>query len=356
VFRKLLAIAGTIIMLALSQLAVAQTAIVVSATPSSPVAPATVTLSVSAAPGSAPVAVTQVEYFRGKTSLGIALNAPFSLTVPDMAAGTYTIIAKAKTTDASNPVVQSAPLSLTVGTPIGAASANFIHTDQLNTPRAIANGSGNLVWQWDSDPFGKDAANEQPAGQGPLAFNSRFPGQQFDQETGLHYNYYRDYDPALGRYVESDPIGLDGGINTYGYVEGDPLGKSDFYGLQSDGTRIYVPCPPWGCLGLPKAADPVSGAPISNVMDEDRGRGRESSSRSRSRDRTRDCPPDKEECERQWREARLQCRARIYEQMEQAAGRRKKRSVKGVTGGYTDVEECARGLVSEECGGNKKRY
>jgi RHS repeat-associated protein len=236
VFRKLLAIAGTIIMLALSQLAVAQTAIVVSATPSSPVAPATVTLSVSAAPGSAPVAVTQVEYFRGKTSLGIALNAPFSLTVPDMAAGTYTIIAKAKTTDASNPVVQSAPLSLTVGTPIGAASANFIHTDQLNTPRAIANGSGNLVWQWDSDPFGKDAANEQPAGQGPMAFNPRFPGQQFDQETGLHYNYFRDYDPVLGRYIQSDPIGLRGGINTYGYVRGNPLSFFDLLGLEPAST------------------------------------------------------------------------------------------------------------------------
>jgi hypothetical protein len=91
------------------------------------------------------------------------------------------------------------------------------------------------------------------------------------------------------------------------------------------------------------------------MADEGRGRGRESSSSSRSRDTTRNCPPDKEECERQWREARTTCRALIYEQMQQAAGRRKKRSVKGVTGGYTDVEECARGLVSQECGGNKIR-
>ena len=64
------------------------------------------------------------------------------------------------------------------------------------------------------------------------------------------------------------------------------------------------------------------------------------------------CTDDDDECEKEWREARRICRELIYEQMEQAAGRRKKRSVTGVTGGYTDVEQCARGLVSKRCGGN----
>jgi hypothetical protein len=65
------------------------------------------------------------------------------------------------------------------------------------------------------------------------------------------------------------------------------------------------------------------------------------------------CMSDSEsDCDREWREARQTCRALIYEQLQQQAGRRKKRSVTGVTGGYTDVEECARGLVSERCGGN----
>jgi RHS repeat-associated protein len=61
--------------------------------------------------------------------------------------------------------------------------------------------------------------------------NLRFPGQLFDGETGLHYNYFRDYDPSIGRYVESDPIGLAAGPNTYAYAGANPLNASDATGL-----------------------------------------------------------------------------------------------------------------------------
>ena len=61
----------------------------------------------------------------------------------------------------------------------------------------------------------------------------RFPGQYFDNETGLHYNYFRDYDPATGRYIESDPIGIYGGLNTYSYALENPVAKIDYWGLKT---------------------------------------------------------------------------------------------------------------------------
>lgn len=64
-----------------------------------------------------------------------------------------------------------------------------------------------------------------------VAYNLRFPGQYYDSETGLSYNYFRDYDPSIGRYIESDPIGLQGGLNTYAYVNGSPLIDIDPQGL-----------------------------------------------------------------------------------------------------------------------------
>lgn len=78
----------------------------------------------------------------------------------------------------------------------GAVSVFYVHTDHLNTPRRISRPADNVVvWRWDSDPFGTDAANDDPDGDTqPFTFNLRLSGQYFDAETGLHYNYRRDYD------------------------------------------------------------------------------------------------------------------------------------------------------------------
>src|ERR1700761_5679976 len=98
----------------------------------------------------------------------------------------------------------------------------------LNAPRQVTRPSDNTpMWTWNSDPFGTDAANPNPAGAGAFASNLRFPGQIFDGQAGLRYNYYRDYDPGTGRHLESDPIGLQGGPNTYAYVRDNPLSYID---------------------------------------------------------------------------------------------------------------------------------
>jgi RHS repeat-associated protein len=121
------------------------------------------------------------------------------------------------------------------------AQAYYIHADQLDTPRQITDTNGAVVWQWDNlDPFGNNMANENPNGAGQFSFNLRFPGQYFDRETSLNYNINRDYDPAIGRYIQSDPIGLRGGVNTYTYVEGNPLSYVDPLGLDK---TIWTPGP-----------------------------------------------------------------------------------------------------------------
>jgi RHS repeat-associated protein len=107
------------------------------------------------------------------------------------------------------------------------------HSDHLNTPRLVADATGTTVWRWDqAEPFGSNPANDDPDGNA-VAFDLplRLPGQRYDAETALHYNYFRDYDPSLGRYGESDPVGLLGGLNTYAYVLGSPIRYNDPLGL-----------------------------------------------------------------------------------------------------------------------------
>ena len=169
--------------------------------------------------------------------------------------------------------------------PSGSGVAIFyVHTDQLNTPRQVTRPADNTqMWTWFSDPFGTDAVNSNPAGAGSFRYNLRFAGQVFDGQVGLHYNYKRDYDPAVGRYVESDPIGLGGGANTYAYALGNPVGLVDPLGTQVSVAGpaiavggIAVICYASGaCQGISEALqnmlsrargrqDPVAGLPSVN--------------------------------------------------------------------------------------------
>ena len=117
--------------------------------------------------------------------------------------------------------------------PTKTTSVYYVYADHLDTPRVITRAQDDkIAWRWDeTDPFGLQKPNENPSNLNNFTYNLRLPGQYYDQESGLHYNYYRDYDPAQGRYIQSDPIGLKGGINTYGYVGGNPASYSDALGL-----------------------------------------------------------------------------------------------------------------------------
>jgi RHS repeat-associated protein len=122
------------------------------------------------------------------------------------------------------------------GAPVAVVKPNsglfFVFIDQLGTPRVVTTQSLRTVWSWNSDPFGSGAPSEGVDDIGvKFTYNLRFPGQYFDQETGLQYNYFRDYDPSIGRYIQSDPVGLRGGINTYAYVRGNSVSYVDQYGL-----------------------------------------------------------------------------------------------------------------------------
>jgi RHS repeat-associated protein len=119
------------------------------------------------------------------------------------------------------------------------------HADQLNTPGTITNQAQQLVWRWENqEPFGNSPPEENPSGVGSFEFPLRFLGQHFDRETNTSYNYFRDYDPQSGRYLQSDPIGLAGGINTYLYVSGKPLSYLDPLGLEVEvGIRKFYPYP-----------------------------------------------------------------------------------------------------------------
>ncbi|SFQ34783.1 RHS repeat-associated core domain-containing protein [Variovorax sp. 770b2] len=122
-----------------------------------------------------------------------------------------------------------------------------VHSDHLNTPRRLTNANGQAVWQWSYSAFGEDkptlatnrfanleaTPNPGTTSISEVKFNLRYPGQYADEESGLFYNYFRSYDTRTGRYSQPDPIGLNGGWNRFGYVNGNSLTGSDPFGLDT---------------------------------------------------------------------------------------------------------------------------
>jgi RHS repeat-associated protein len=122
----------------------------------------------------------------------------------------------------------------------------YIQPDALGTPRVLIDPDRDVaVWRWEleGDAFGDHAPNQDPDNDGvQFVFDMRFPGQRFDSASGLNDNYFRDYDASTGRYSQSDPIGLAGGISTYGYVSGNPMTRIDPSGLRppTAGEKTFI--------------------------------------------------------------------------------------------------------------------
>ncbi len=138
--------------------------------------------------------------------------------------------------------------------PVGLIQAGrllYVESDHLGSPRAVVDPQRDkAMWSWSllGEAFGNGNPSADADQDGvDISFALRFPGQRKDDASGLTYNYLRDYDAAIGRYLQSDPIGLAGGSSSYGYVGGDPANSSDPYGLQRyRANPVPIPAPGGG--------------------------------------------------------------------------------------------------------------
>lgn len=138
--------------------------------------------------------------------------------------------------------LNSAPLAqVNSGSP---ETVTYIHTDHLGTPRFGTNSAGTSVWSWTNDAFGISTPS------GAATINLRMAGQYYDSESSLFYNWNRYYNPTIGRYISSDPIGLEGGLNTFGYAFQNPTSLID-----PSGTAVAGTLAAWqaaeGCAAFP---------------------------------------------------------------------------------------------------------
>jgi RHS repeat-associated protein len=155
----------------------------------------------------------------------------------------------------------------------GGIAIYYTHTDQLNAIRKISRPSDNAwVWQGGSyfDPFYYVSTNEDPSGLGTFISNLAFPGQYLDQETGLIYNGARYYLPPTGTYLESDPIGIAGGVNTYAYALENPLKYVDVNGLEIICGGYYCGTTTPAYPGVPGYSEPPPPSPCEMCQGGDK--------------------------------------------------------------------------------------
>lgn len=221
-------------------------------------------------------------------------------------------------------------------------TVTYIHVDHLGTPRFGTNSAGTSVWSWANDAFGISATT------GSVTVNLRMAGQYYDTESSLFYNWNRYYNPATGRYISSDPIGVEGGLNTFNYANVNPVIRVDPDARDPATATIDL------CLRNPNAcartaaaaAEPLLGlcatptgvvvcsvsAAVAVVGAICYAAVHESAEEKEKR------------CAAEWAEAETYCKA-LYNSgyIPDAAG-------KGIGG--KNIEQCIKGQVTEECGGS----
>jgi RHS repeat-associated protein len=212
----------------------------------------------------------------------------------------------------------------------------YVRADHIGRPVFATNSSGAKVWEVSYLPFGGVRVATG------LPIEARFPGQWFQSESGLHQNWMRDYDPTTGRYLQADPLGLVDGARVYGYalqnpvVHADPRGEevadllNSTFGRKALGTAAAAsigdgPFPIGDAIGLCIVGAAVLYCAADGYY----------------------CTADDDaDCDQEWDDAYDMCERELS----------KPNPARGITGGYRTLGECARGLVSERCVGNKVEY
>ena len=155
--------------------------------------------------------------FGNRFSKTVGANKTFYASAPDT-----TLLEETTNGSATDYIyLNGRPLAMLTGT-----TFTYLHDNLIGTPQAGTDNAQNVVWRGSYLPFGEPISVE-----GSVTVNLRMPGQYYDAETGFSHNGFRDYVPALGRYLEPDPIGIAGGLNTYGYALQRPVDLNDRTGL-----------------------------------------------------------------------------------------------------------------------------